>query len=306
MPDILITEFMDERSVDWLAGQFDTEYAPDLADRQGEIPARLGGARALIVRNRTEVSAGLLDAAPSLSVVGRLGVGLDNIDQAAAATRKVEVIPATGANDAAVAEYVISAALILLRGAWHASAEVAGGSWPRQRLIGREIGSKTLGLLGFGGIARQTAARARSLGMSVLAHDPFASEADPAWTMAERVGRDALLARSDVLSLHVPLTAETRHSLSAPEFAALPAGAIVINAARGGVLDETALATALASGHLGGAALDVFEKEPLTAEAGAPFAGLNVLLTPHIAGVTEESNVRVSRMIAEAVAARLA
>jgi len=302
MADIVITEFMDEQAVAALAADFDVLYEPTLVERPGEIPAAAEAARALIVRNRTPVGAELLDGCPALQAVGRLGVGLDNIDVDACRERRVAVLPATGANDAAVAEYVITGAMMLLRGAYHASARVAAGEWPRQALSGRESGGRTLGLVGFGGIARASAGRARPLGMRVLAHDPFVAADDPAWgALAERCDSlDELLAASDVVSLHVPYTAGTHHLMDAAALARMPEGAVLINAARGGVVDEAALAEALHAGRLGGALLDVFEQEPLP--AGSVLAGVpNLVLTPHIAGVTQESNVRVSRVTADNV-----
>ena len=305
MPDIVISEFMDEDAVARLSARYDTLYDPALVDRPGDLAAVVTEARALIVRNRTQVRGDLLAAAAQLSCVGRLGVGLDNIDTGACEEAGIAVYPATGANDASVAEYVITAALILLRGAWHASAEVAVGAWPRTRLMGREVGGRTLGLIGFGGIARQTAQRARALGMTVMASDPYLPPGDIAWEGTERMDTEQVLARADVVSLHVPLTGGTRHMIDTAALNTMKPGAVLINAARGGVVDEAALAQALNSGRLSGAALDVFETEPLTAEAGARFAGLNVLLTPHIAGVTEDSNVRVSSLIADKVADHL-
>lgn len=302
MPDVVICEFMDDSAVEALRDAFDTLYDPTLVDDPARLAEVSAGARALIVRNRTQVRGVLLEGAEGLQVVGRLGVGLDNIDVEACAGRGIEVIPATGANDASVAEYVITAALVLLRGAWLRSAEVARGGWPRQQMMGAELGGKTLGLVGFGAIAREAAARARALGMQVVAHDPFVPAGDTAWDGIEALALEQVFARADVLSLHVPLTDATRHLVNAERLAGMKPGAIVINAARGGVVDEVALSAALRAGQSGGAALDVFEVEPLTAEAGALFEGLNVLLTPHIAGVTVESNQRVSALIARKVA----
>jgi len=305
--DIVITEFMDETAVDRLRGDHDVLYDPSLADRQDDIPSLLAGTRALIVRNRTGVTAGLLAAAPGLTCVGRLGVGLDNIDQAACAAAGVTVYPATGANNLSVAEYVITTAMLLLRGAYGRKHEMIGGAWPRQAASGREIAGKVLGLVGYGAIARDTAGLGRALGMSVLGFDPFLPAADPAWSGAERLEIPQLLARADVVSLHVPLTVETRHMIGAAELAAMRPGAVLINAARGGVVDEAALVGALERGGLGGAALDVFEAEPLDAERAAMFRGhQNLILTPHIAGVTVESNARVSAMIADRVLTHLA
>ena len=304
---VLISEFMDESAVAVLAAKFATDYDPDLVGDRAALLARVAGATALIVRNRTQVDRAVLDAAPLLRVVGRLGVGLDNIDVAACAARGVAVIPATGANALAVAEYVIGTAMALLRQAYTRSGETAAGAWPRGALSnGREIGGKTLGLIGFGGIGQLCAGLARGLGMQVIAHDPMLPADSPLWAQTG-VGQrslEALLAESDVVSLHVPLTPGTRKLIDAAALARMRSGAILVNTSRGGIVDEAALAAALRSGHLGGAAIDVFGQEPLgagSALADAP----NAILTPHIAGVTFESNLRVSGLIAERVAALL-
>jgi (S)-sulfolactate dehydrogenase len=300
--DVVISEFMDQSAVDDLAGQFDVLYDPNLVDRVDDLAAAVVDARALIVRNRTQVRGALLEAAGALQVVGRLGVGLDNIDLEACKQRAVAVCPATGANDAAVAEYVIATAMILLRDAYAASIEVIGGAWPRQRCMGREIGGKVLGLVGFGGIARETAQRARALGVHVMAHDPFVAETDHAWNGVERSELHNLVTNADVVSLHLPLTDDTRGLLDARMIAGMKKGAVLVNTSRGGIVDEDAVVEALRAGHLAGAAFDVFETEPVTAAAGARFADIvNLVLTPHIAGVTQESNVRVSAVTADNV-----
>lgn len=306
MPRLVITEFMDESAVARLAAAVPTLYQPDLVDRRDDLIAQMPDAEVLVVRNRTRVDAALLDAAPGLRVVGRLGVGLDNIDLAACEARGIGVWPATGANDLAVAEYVIATAMMLLRGAYLASDRVLAGEWPRQSLIGREMSGRVMGLLGFGAIARQVARRAGALGMRVIAHDPHLDAGDPVWGDVRPVAMTTLLDGADVLSLHVPLTPQTRHVIDAAALARMRPGAVLINAARGGVVDEDALARALSLGALAGAALDVFEAEPLSADHGARFAGLpNLILTPHIAGVTEESNIRVSSLIADRILAYL-
>jgi (S)-sulfolactate dehydrogenase len=197
---------------------------------------------------------------------------------------------------------VVACALLLLRGAYAASAQVIGGSWPRMALIGRELSDTCMGLVGFGSIARAVASRVQALGMRVVACDPHLPSDHAAWKTVEQCTLQEVLQRADVLSLHVPLTDETRHLIDAQALRAMQSRAIVINAARGGVVDEPALAAALRDGKLGGAALDVFEREPLDAASGAVFAGLhNLILTPHIAGVTEQSNVRVSEVTAQNV-----
>jgi (S)-sulfolactate dehydrogenase len=302
MADIVITEFMDEAAVGRLVKAYDTVYDPKLVDDPAALHDHLTSARALIVRNRTQVRETLLSMGPKLRVVGRLGVGLDNIDVAACKARSIAVIPATGANDLSVAEYVITSALMLLRGAFMRSAEVASGAWPRQSMMGRELAGKTIGLVGYGSIAREVAWRAHMMGMQIVAYDPFLMADHPGWQIARNVSLDGVLEFSDVISLHTPLTDATRNMIDAAALARMKADAILINAARGGIVDESALAEALKAGRLGGAALDVFEAEPLTAEAGAKFSDLaNLVLTPHIAGVTGESNERVSHLIADKV-----
>jgi (S)-sulfolactate dehydrogenase len=304
---ILITEFMDEPAVESLRARFDVTYDPTLVDNTDALRAALPAALALIVRNRTQVRGALLAAGSQLEVVGRLGVGLDNIDVEACERRGIAVIPATGANALAVAEYVIGTALLLLRGAYGSTSAVAAGKWPRGALSnGREIAGKTLGLIGFGGIGRLTAGLARGLGLRVIGCDAAVPATDPAWQAAGALplAFEEVLRQADVVSLHVPLNAQTRGLINAQRLDMMKSDAMLINTARGGVIDEAALAAALKAGKLGGAALDVFEAEPLP--AGSPLADApNLILTPHIAGVTRESNARVSTMIAERVAAAL-
>lgn len=302
MKKILITEFMEEAAVASLRSAFDVRYAPKLAGERAALLAEAPHADALIVRNRTRVDAELIAAASQVRVVGRLGVGLDNIDLAACGARGIVVIPATGANARSVAEYVVCAAMLLLRGAYLSTAAVAEGRWPREALSGgRELGGKTLGAVGFGLIGREVAALAGALGMQTCAFDPVPSGDAPE---VRRCGLEELLRQSDVVTLHVPLTRETRGLLDAQRLALMKTDAVLVNTARGGIVDEAALAAALHAGRLGGAALDVFADEPLP--AGSPLAGApNLLLTPHIAGLTRESNVRVSTMIAQRVAQAL-
>lgn len=306
MPDVVISEFMDEAAVARLTARFDTLYDPKLVDEPERLAEAVRPARALVVRNRTQVRGVLLESAEKLEVVGRLGVGLDNIDMDACSVRGIAVHPATGANNLAVAEYVIANAMLLLRRAYTSSEAVAAGEWPRQRMMGRELAGKTLGLIGFGAIAQEVAWRAHDYGMRLVAYDPHLDAGHPGWQIARNVSLDGLMELSDVVSLHVPLTEATRHMIDARRLGLMKRDAVLINAARGGVVDEAALADSLRGGTLGGAALDVFETEPLTAADGAKFKGLsNIVLTPHIAGVTEESNVRVSDMIADLVIAHL-
>ena len=305
---ILITEFMDERAVARLQAAHDVLYDPQLVDDAPRLASEAASADVVIVRNRTQVRGALLAALARCTVVGRLGVGLDNIDVPACEARGMRVMPATGANALSVAEYVIGTAMLLLRGAYAATPAVAGGQWPRNALSnGREIAGKTLGLIGFGSIGQLTATMGRALGMQVVAFDAMMDDDHPAFAQvgARFVGLDELVTVSDVVSLHVPLVDSTRGLLGAARIAAMKPGAVLINTARGGIIDETALASALRSGALGGAAIDVFGTEPLPASPhfdGCP----NLILTPHVAGVTAEANERVSFLIADKVLEALA
>jgi (S)-sulfolactate dehydrogenase len=307
MARIVITEFMDERAVAQLRAAHDVLYDVKLVDDIPRLLAQAGAADALIVRNRTQVRGDLLTALTRCRVIGRLGVGLDNIDVPAAIARGLQVIPATGANALSVAEYVMATAMLLLRGAYQSSAAVAAGQWPRTALSnGREIGGKTLGLLGFGSIGQLAAKLAQGLGMQVVAHDALMESQHPAFSSQKvrAVSLDALICSADVLSLHLPLLDSTRDLMDATRINAMKRGAVLINTSRGGIVDEIALAAALKNGQLGGAALDVFDPEPLPAAAhfdGCP----NLILTPHIAGVTAEANERVSFLIADKVMAAL-
>ena len=304
---VVISEFMESAAVASLAARFDTACDADLGEHRDRLKRLIADADALIVRNKTLVDGELLAAAPQLKVVGRLGVGLDNIDVLTCKSRGIEIIPATGANALAVAEYVMAAALILLRGAYSSTEAVAAGKWPRPALAnGRELAGKTLGVVGFGQIGQLTGRLARALGMKVIGFDAMIPADHPTW-WAERTTAckfDEVLHEADVISIHVPLTPATRGLIDAGRLALMKSDAVLINTSRGQIVVEAVLAAALRAGKLGGAALDVFEHEPLA--AGSPLAGCpHLLLTPHIAGVTRESNVRVSTMIAEKVAAAL-
>ncbi len=296
MSDVVITEFMDEDSVAELRTEFEVLYDPRLAYRS-DLAHVIRDARALVVRNQTRVDAALLAAAPQLRVVARLGAGLDNIDTAACERRGVEVATAAGANAPAVAEYVIGALLVLFRGVYGLTAPVIAGEWPRLSAVGEELNGKRLGLVGSGATAREVAARASSLGMSIAVHDPYLPVDDPDWQEFERLGLADLFATSHAISVHVPLTRETRGLVSRSLIGTLPTGSVLVNTSRGGVVDEEAVIEALRGGQLAGAALDVFETEPVTAESAEKFIGVpNLVLTPHVAGITRQSQQRIGQM----------
>jgi len=295
MHDIVITEFIDAWAVDDLARDFRVHYDPQLVERPEEIMALAAEVPALIVRNRTQVRGPVLASCRKLKAIGRLGVGLDNIDIEECARRGIRVFPASGANTASVAEYVIAAMLVGLRDVWRANEAVLAGRWPRNELMFREASGKRLGLVGFGEIARAVARRARALELEIVAHDPGVAVDHPTWREhgVAQVDLPTLLATSDVVSLHVPLLPSTRNLIDGAALARMKPRAILINTSRGGTIDEAALVAALKADKLGGAALDVYESEPLP--ANSIFLGVPRLwLTPHIAGVTDEANRRVS------------
>ena len=299
MADVLISEFMDQPTASGLIADYDVHWDPDLWGKRGELLSRIADARAIIVRNATQVNVELLDAAPKLEIVARMGVGLDNIDVEACKSCGVAVCPSIGANAASVAEYVIATAMILLRGpAYYCTQDVVGGAWDRPRFAGGvELGGRTMGIVGFGSIGQVVGAKASAMGMNVIAYDAMMPDDAPAWNNARRVSLPELIAEADVITLHCPLLPETRDLVGASEFASMRPGAILINSARGGIVNEAACAEALKSGSLGGAALDTLATEPIDAATCALFRGVeNLILTPHIAGVTQESNRRIAEV----------
>ena len=303
-PRVVVSEFIAPDGVATLEASVDLLADATLVSDRARLLAAVADADALIVRDRTQVDVELLDAAPRLRTVGRLGVGTDNLDLETMKARGIAVHLATGANAISVAEHVIGALLFLARPSFATTARVIAGEWPRTELIGRELAGRTLGLLGFGATARAVAQRAAALGMAIVASDPVVTDAGPGVTLLEP---DALFAASDALSVHAPLLPSTRGLVGERTLGLMPVGALLVDTSRGGVVDHDAVVAALLSGHLAGAALDVHPVEPVDAAAGARYAGVpGLLLTPHLAGVTHESNVRISTVIADAVVAELA
>jgi (S)-sulfolactate dehydrogenase len=301
MADVLISEFMDRPTAEDLIAEFDVHWDPELWGKRDELLSQVADIRAIIVRNATQVNEQLLEAAPNLQVVARMGVGLDNIDLDACKARNIDVFPAIGANALSVAEYVIATAMILLRGpAYFATPDVAAGVWDRPKFgSGVELAGRTMGVIGFGSIGQVVGAKAAAMGMDVIAYDAMMPDDAPAWENARRMDLDSLVATADVISLHCPLLPQTRNLIDEVQFGSMKKGAILINSARGGIVNEAACAAALRSGDLGGAALDTLDTEPINAEACELFQGVpNLILTPHIAGVTQESNRRIAEVAA--------
>lgn len=299
MSKLVVSEYLPEEFLDVLRQDHEVVYDADMYSDRPRLLGQITDATAIFIRNRTRIDEELIATAGAMRVVGRLGVGLDNIDIDACARAGLRVIPAVGANAVSVAEYVLGAMLVLTRGVFGMTESMVAGEWPRQgHAFGHEVMGNVLGLVGFGAIAREVAARASSFGMRIVAHDPFIHETDPVWQTATPLSLEELLRVADVISLHIPLDAGTRNLIDTRALALMKPSAVLINTSRGGTVDETAVAEALRNGALAGAALDVFANEPLGPEPASTFAGVpNLLLTPHVAGNTHESVDRVARKI---------
>src|SRR5688500_8983249 len=302
MARILVVEPVAQAGVDLLAAAHDTELRSGLGrDAVLGLLGENGGWDALVVRSQTRVDAELLSAAaPRLSVVGVASVGIDRIDVEAATRAGVMVVNAPTGNTIAAAEHTMALMLALLRHVPTADASVRAGEWERGRYTGRELRGKTLGLVGLGKIGKAVARRATGFEMRVITSDPYLTEDQAAEFGAKLVGLAELLHRSDVISVHTPLTAQTRGMLGRAQLEATKPGAFVLNVARGGIVDESALADALASGHLAGAAVDVYSAEPMTADNPLR-AAPNLVLTPHLGASTAEAQDRVALEMAEQV-----
>lgn len=304
MKKIVISEFMDESAVLELKRNNTVVFDKNLFHNREKLLTECKDADAIIVRNKTQVNQELLSLAPKIKVVGRLGVGLDNIDTAYCKGHDISVITARGANSISVAEYVLTGIFYFSR-KYYLSSEVKAGAWPREKMIGSEVAGKTLGLIGFGNIAQQVAKKASFLDLNICAYDPYIKADDAVWknyggSAVKPCSLEEVLQQADFVSLHIPLCPETKNLFNASLLGKLKKGSIFINSSRGGIVDEKALADLLKNGHLKGLLLDVFASEPLAADN--PFNGAeNCLLTPHIAGVTEESNTRISYLIAHEV-----
>src|SRR5438552_5242884 len=252
----------------------------------------------LIVRSETKVTANLMDAARKLRVVGRAGVGVDNIDVPAATARGIVVMSAPDRNTITKAEHALALLVALARNIPQANSSVKAAKWERKRFIGAELQGKTLGVIGLGRIGRAVAARARAFGMKIVGHDPFIAPDQARDLEIESASLDEVFARADFLTVHTPLTSETRGLIGPQAFAKMRKGVRVINCARGGLVDEAALYEAIKSGVVAGAALDVFEPEPPPPDH--PLLGLSeVIVTPHLGASTTEAQEGVAFTVAE-------
>ena len=297
-PRVLIREEIADAGMELLRSRFDVDV-----DGDSELAEVIGNYDGIVIRSQTKLTADLIDRAERLKVIGRAGVGVDNVDVSAATRRGIVVANAPDSTVISAAEQTIGLIVALARNIPQAHAALKQGRWERSRWGGIELAGKTLGVLGFGRIGQQVARRALGLGMRVVAYDPFVAEERFREAGVEPAGNVVdLLGASDVVTLHLPLTEETRGLINAGAIASMRDGARLVNAARGALVDEEALADALRSGKLAGAALDVFSEEPYT----GPLLELeDVVVTPHLAASTDEAQDRAGVIIAEQIAAAL-
>jgi D-3-phosphoglycerate dehydrogenase len=304
-PKVFIADSISQRGIDELArdGALEAKVQTGLSETQ--LAEVIPDFAALIIRSQTKVTAKILNAAKKLRVVGRAGVGVDNVDVETATRRGVVVLNAPGANTISTAEHAFSLLLSLARNIARADAALKAGTWDRKNLEGVELYNKTFGIIGMGRIGSELSRRAIAFGMRVLAFDPYLSASRARSLQVELVEElDELLAAADFISLHTPLTAETRHILNAERLAKTKRGVRIINCARGGLIDESALVNAISSGHVAGAALDVFETEPLPADS--PLRKIpKLVLTPHLGASTAEAQESVGIEIAQSIRAAL-
>ncbi|MBY0135662.1 phosphoglycerate dehydrogenase [Paracoccus yeei] len=298
MPKVLVSDKLSETAVQIFRDRgVEVDYLPDLGKDKEKLAEVIGQYDGLAIRSATKVTAKLLEAATNLKVIGRAGIGVDNVDIPAASKKGVIVMNTPFGNSVTTAEHAIALMFAVARQLPEASVSTHEGKWEKNRFMGVEVFNKTLGIIGAGNIGSIVIDRALGLKMKVLAYDPFLSEERAKELGVKKVELDELLAKADFITLHVPLTEKTRNILSRESLAKTKKGVRIVNAARGGLIDEEALAELLKSGHVAGAALDVFATEPATE---SPLFGLpNVVVTPHLGASTTEAQENVALQVAE-------
>jgi D-3-phosphoglycerate dehydrogenase len=299
---VLVTELIWPVGLERLRSVAEVEYDPELWKKRDQLLKKIKNADALIVRNQTKVDAELLQAGSHLKAIGRLGVGLDNIDLLTTRHLKINVVYARNANATSVAEYVMAAMLGAYRPLYEANRNVKEGKWDRKLFTGGELSGKTLGLIGAGEISHRVAKRAISFGMQVISYDPFVAPYDFVVTETgmKMVPFYDLLQQSDFISIHVPLNEQTRGMISFNELHQMKKSAYLINTSRGGIIDEGALFQVVQEKRIAGVFLDVLEEEPVDPQ-NPLLQCENVVITPHIAGLTEESQQRTSILVVEEI-----
>lgn len=299
---ILVSELIWPNGLAMLKQLGQVEYDPELWKDRKRLLQKVLDVEALIVRNQTQVDRALLEAAPKLRVVGRLGVGLDNIDLSLTKAKNIKVVYGRNANAISVAEYVLACILQASRFLYQANQDVRQGNWDRERFTGRELYGKQLGLIGLGEIAHRVAKRAVAFGLHIVGYDPFITSYDfqVSETGINLVPLRELLSSSDFISIHVPLNEKTKGMISQNELKLMKENAYIINTSRGGILDEQSLLKTVNSGAIAGAFLDVLAEEPVQPD-NPLLQSPHIYITPHIAGLTDESQARTSLLVAEEV-----
>ena len=299
---ILITEFMEVKCVEVLKINFDVTVDHDLSANSNELKKIISKFDALIVRNKTQVKKEVLEKATNLKFIGRLGVGLDNIDTDYCKSNNIYVQPATGMNADSVAEYVINTSLSLLKNIPLMHQETSIGNWPRTSISSKELKGKTIGLLGFGLIAKKVSILAKVFNAKIIAYDPFIDSSVGNKFDVKLLDIKEIFQLADIISIHLPLNVNTKNLLNYEVFKKMLKQPIIINSSRGSIINEEDLLRAYDEKLISGFALDVYDNEPVQKTfLNSIKSNTNCILTPHIAGVTEESNTRVSEFIANSV-----
>ena len=302
MIKILITEFINQNSLDNLKKKFDVKYEEKLCENKLELEKIIKEYDGLIVRNKTQVNSDILKNASKLKFIGRLGVGLDNIDTEYCKNKDIHVQPATGMNADSVAEYVISSSMSLIKKIPMFHSGTIKGEWPRTTIKSTEVNQKNLGIIGFGTIGKKVAEYSSKNGLKILAYDPYIKEINDKEIDAKLSSLNEIYEKSDIISIHLPLTDETKNMINKSSFSQMKNKPIIINTSRGGIINESDLINAYHENIISGFALDVFENEPIESEFYNKIKpGMNCILTPHISGVTTESNIRVSNFIVKKI-----
>ena len=298
MINILITEFIDPEALKILSKEFNVIYKKDIWENSDYLKKEINKFDGIIVRNKTNLNQSILDKAVNLKYIGRLGVGLDNIDTEYCKKNNIFVQPATGMNADSVAEYVISSSLSLLKKTKLINAKTQSGQWPRTSITTNELKGKNLGLIGFGDIAKKVLKLINAFEVTTIAFDPFITSQEMEEHNVKKVTFENILSLADIISIHVPLNNETKYLFDKKTFQKMNNKPIIINSSRGGIINETDILEAYKNNYISGFALDVYEHEPVNKIFLKNITNdMNCILSPHIAGVTEESNTRVSEFI---------
>ena len=293
-----VNDPLDEEAMELLRSKEELEVTSEHLEKE-ELLNIIPEVEVLVVRSATKVTADVIEAGKKLRIIARAGVGLDNIDVEKAKEKGIKVLNTPGASAVSVAELAIGMIFALSRHIVRGTIDLKNGEWTKKKLKGVEMTGKTLGIIGLGRIGREVAKRAIGLGMKVIAFDPYVKETD---LDVELVNLDELYSRSDYITVHVPLTPETKHLINREAFEKMKDGVFIVNCARGGIVDEEALLEALKSGKVAGAGMDVFETEPPTTEVEKELLSLpNVVATPHIGASTKEAQKRVGKEIVQRI-----